>query len=447
MGTMAKTVFETLVDRLGSRMDAAVVDTAVQMLTGNTEEGLATYIDDTVVADPELQAYLTASAVNVDRQMLRGNEFAYMNAAIRDTKWLALISAMNGWVRSTAGGSYADFPTYLNSVGATVSPLIAELIMMALGTTAFTYSSAIVGAMHPYMDTVAFDAVFAGTPGILDDLTDLTSEAASVAVGDVPIMTANGDILAVGSRSKFNYILTDVSTVASADCTITIKYWNGNAWTAVSGSTDSTTGFSVNDGFITWTMPTDWVPSDFDSQSPPIKLQDDTEQELYYIIIERTAAVCAPDTPVLTWLQTVPEAVTVANGQLWGGCTQPPLALVHITGVDTCTTIPLEAAEHARFVTPGTGNNELKLKAISAWAANNITYTMQYVDQDGNTAQTQSQGAWTAAIAAGDTHNGAIDGADTGIRSVGDGGTIVTNNTTGVFAIVVNAYSRALGAK
>ena len=47
------------------------------------------------------------------------------------------------------------------------------------------------------------------------------------------------------------------SPIASTDHVLAYEYWNGSAWTVVSGLTDGTNALTQN-GQITWTKPTDW---------------------------------------------------------------------------------------------------------------------------------------------------------------------------------------------
>ena len=112
--------------------------------------------------------------------------------------------------------------------------------------------------------------------------------------------------------------------------------------------------------------------------------------------------------------------------------------------MDTCTVTVVQDPD-GRFEWPGTTNNALKLVAITDFA-DDITLTLAYTDQDGNSAS-DAHSAWSAAIAAGDTNNVTLDSGDTAIQGVLATTSVVTNATTGVFLVVANAYARSIAAK
>ena len=435
---MNATMFETLTDRLTGRVQAAITTPAPEMLSANTEEGLAAYIDEGS-EDPLFQAAMLPLAANVDRQVLAPNVRAYLDSMLNNSTWKAFLQGLNAYVISENGGSHATFAAWLNSESATAHPLAAELIYAALGEAAFGMTDAIVGAMHPYMKLISFDRVFVGTMGAL---ADDTADAASVAVGDVAIFIADDDIVAFGSRHRFNRIFVELGTLASQDAEMHAYYWNGADYVELS-LTDHTTGLSVNGGLIEWTMPADWVPANNDMQGTPARFHADFEEELYYVILQRQSdAMVTP--PIATWFQMIPEAITDSAGRLYG-VDQPPLAFVRITAQNEATIVAVQDAQYDRFVPPGVGNNELKLVALTKFAQN-ITFTLPYTDENG-VASTKAQAAWNAAIAAGDTHNLTLD-TDTGVRAVTPGAaTIATDNTAGIFAVIMDAYSRSIGAK
>lgn len=76
---------------------------------------------------------------------------------------------------------------------------------------------------------------------------------------------ANGDWVVIGGPQPFLGVAIDQVTLNSNTATLTVEYWNGSAWTAVSNMVDGTIASSVRtlgqDGQITWTIPTDWVVS------------------------------------------------------------------------------------------------------------------------------------------------------------------------------------------
>lgn len=72
-----------------------------------------------------------------------------------------------------------------------------------------------------------------------------------------------GDFVAIGSRSRFSRVIFDSANgTAGATGVVTWQYWNGSAWTALSGVTDDTTSFTaaVSDGqILRYTEPSDWA--------------------------------------------------------------------------------------------------------------------------------------------------------------------------------------------
>lgn len=101
----------------------------------------------------------------------------------------------------------------------------------------------------------------AGSPVYVDE----TAEFNSAAAGDVnpwpPAGEAIGDQFAIGFADKFGTLSIDVGTVGT-DGTLTWKYWNGSAWVALEGVTDSTTGFTASGvNTVIWTVPPDWKKS------------------------------------------------------------------------------------------------------------------------------------------------------------------------------------------
>lgn len=437
MGLLTKTAFEALTDKLARRIIAAVETPAGDMLAGNTTDGLTRYLD-TATEDPFLQAALLRPAAEVDRQALGPGLAAYLDDALGNTAWASFCSTIAAYVTSDEGGGYASLAAYLSAVGATVHPLVAEVFRKGPGAGVFSADGVVVGAIHPKMDTFAFERVYTGAQG---SLVDDTEDAADAIADDVALFEADDDVLVLCSRRRFSAVALALGTVASADVGLAAKYWNGSAWATLS-LTDLTTGLSEDGGLISWTIPTDWEPCHMDMQGTPAAFEDTELGDLYCVILQRTEdTVVTP--PVATWLRCIPEAVTLEGRLL--GIDQPPLALVRITGANTCDVTVLNDAAWQSFVCPGVANNELKLVALTDIGAS-LTFTLGYTDQDGNAA-TKAQTSWSSP-SAGDTKNLALATSDTGLRSVdADTCAVTTDATAGLFAIVANDYPRTIGAK
>ena len=73
---------------------------------------------------------------------------------------------------------------------------------------------------------------------------------------------ANGDWLVVGDVTPFAGVAVDMDANVNGNAaTLTVQYWNGSAWTAVSGLSDGTSAGGVTlaqDGDVTFDEPTSW---------------------------------------------------------------------------------------------------------------------------------------------------------------------------------------------
>lgn len=82
---------------------------------------------------------------------------------------------------------------------------------------------------------------------------------------DVEVLTgtpAVGDAVYFGSENaKFGKITLALTTAGVGTWTVAWEYWNGSAWTALSGVTDGTTAFTATaDTYdVTFTVPSDWA--------------------------------------------------------------------------------------------------------------------------------------------------------------------------------------------
>ena len=434
MGLLTVTQFQNLTDLMYQRI-AAVVAGAPNMLVGNTAEGLATYLDG-ATGDPDLQTALLSACAGVDRLALSANQGAFLARIVAEPKWQALAKAIQSYVTTDAGGGYASLGAYVDALGATVHPLVAE-VFRVLGDNALGG-----GVMHPKMDLVSFDRVYTGVQG---SLVDDTTDAGSTTTADVALFAADNTVIVLGSKHRTSGVLLDLSTLASVDVGLLGYYWNGSAWAALT-LTDHTGGLSVNGGLIEYTLPDDAVPHNRDMQGTPAYFDATQTGELYYVILQRTTdTVVTP--PVATWIKTVPEAIAITpGGTSLFGVDQPPIALIRITAANVAVVTVIQQPDYARFAAPGTANNALKLVAVTH-LADNVTVTLGYTDQDGN-AGSKAQTAWTQPIAAGAVENVTLANGDTAIRSlVAANCSISTTATHGVLALVVDDYPRAIAAK
>lgn len=110
-------------------------------------------------------------------------------------------------------------------------------------------------------------------------ITEETRDANGSANADwtvFPASEATSDYVAFGYTSTFKQIKFDYANgTAGVGGVVTWEYWDGDSWTALSGVSDATTGFTatVADGRVTsWTIPSDWATTTISS-----------DEELYYV--------------------------------------------------------------------------------------------------------------------------------------------------------------------
>lgn len=105
-----------------------------------------------------------------------------------------------------------------------------------------------------------------------NDTTDLNDIGGA---GDVPVhpaTTANNDAFYFGMTDKFEYLLVDVTTAATATgAGTTWEYYDGTTWSAltVTDDSDGGNGFATNGTgrfVLSWTAPTDWTPTTVTNQ-------------------------------------------------------------------------------------------------------------------------------------------------------------------------------------
>lgn len=138
-------------------------------------------------------------------------------------------------------------------------------------TTTFNYEA----AFNPSGLDVLIRARNQGLPtaAVADDggvLTDETTEANSGTTNDMtltPATPAQNDAYYWGHPEQFPQMKINVSTAATS-LGLVWEYWNG-AWTALSGVTDGTSGFtSTGLAYVSWTLPGDWATTTINSQGP-----------------------------------------------------------------------------------------------------------------------------------------------------------------------------------
>lgn len=415
---LTSTEIHNLTDKVAAMLalEMAGLDTLV---TGSTVNSVRKLLED--VVDATAEDALGSYATTVDRFALggvSGNRYSALLPILNRSPYQEFISALDGYVRSANGGANTSLDSALTAASATLHPLFAEACRQGRLQTSFTAAN----IFAPNYLMRAAQRVYQGADG---SLSEETTDAGSATSADVTLFASDDDCLYIGDRNKFTHISVALSTVASADITATVKYWNGAAWVAVSGLSDQTVGFTKN-GRITWTAPSDWAPGYLQGDGATA-FADKTP--LYYLRISRTANTLVTP-PTGTCIQIAPSPLYI-SGTTQLGVNQGPLAICRITGVNTISVESLLAVDYARWKAPA-----IRFKWLGQAPGASLTPTISYTNQDGNNV-TQAQGSWTPGAALA-TQAVTLNGADTGVRAILTSSWAVTTTLTeGCFAVEV----------
>ena len=174
-------------------------------------------------------------------------------------------------------GTVTDGSAVLSSgsVSFTEADLGKDITVEGAATTGVTITAV---DKAPIDNAAQFDASTGKSVDLTADLND--SDA-----GDVlpfPASEAAGDLFIIGHRAQFSSVTVDIGT-AGVGGAVTWKYWDGSAWTALSGVTDGTAGLTSAAGVhtLTFTKPGNWATRRFNEK--------DNNVLLYYIAAEVTA--------------------------------------------------------------------------------------------------------------------------------------------------------------
>ena len=116
--------------------------------------------------------------------------------------------------------------------------------------------------------------------------TETTAKTDSIASDTLAFVLLTTQKLYLGFREKFACRYFLLGTVNTNAATLTVKYWDGTAYSAVEDLVDQTVGFTQS-GWISWKNVTGWTKAE---QSPV------TDEELYWIEISTSANLSAGTT-------------------------------------------------------------------------------------------------------------------------------------------------------
>lgn len=174
--------------------------------------------------------------------------------------------------------------------------------------TASTSSGAIIVSVAPtaLMNSplkTGVDGAQAADGAVQTDETTAANEATAGDVTLLPAAPAVSDAYYVGGARQFSSAQFNISTAGAGVWTVTWEYWNGTAWTALTGVVDGTTGFTVaGTNEVSFQVPTDWEYADVNSR------------QLYWIRGNVSAFTSATTQPLGTqiWIGGFPVDFTIA---------------------------------------------------------------------------------------------------------------------------------------
>lgn len=116
--------------------------------------------------------------------------------------------------------------------------------------------------------------------------TEITNNTQNVVSGDEAFVITTSDFLYVGYQGKFASRHFQFGTANTNSLSLTVEYWDGDAWTDVEDVVDQTLGFT-QDGFVSWQNKDDWETTTVAPAS---------DRELYYVRVSVSADASAGTT-------------------------------------------------------------------------------------------------------------------------------------------------------
>lgn len=145
----------------------------------------------------------------------------------------------------------------------------AALVPFPRGTrhlfmTPRNFATAVVAriAINPWLTILKTTDALVTAPTDYSDAAQDGSTSTSVVLSSLDTL-ANDGALYVGAGRPFGGVDIDIDGANGNASVLTVEYWDGDEWqdiTAVDGTDDSGATFG-QDGAVTWTTPSDWVPT------------------------------------------------------------------------------------------------------------------------------------------------------------------------------------------
>lgn len=125
-------------------------------------------------------------------------------------------------------------------------------------------------AINPYLAVLKTTDNLAATANTTD-YSAVAQDGSTASTSRVTLNSlstaANSDFVYIGGPRQFRGVAVDVQSTNSTASVMTVKAWDGAAWTDVSASDGTTTGGASlgQDGNVTWTVPTTWPAATLNS--------------------------------------------------------------------------------------------------------------------------------------------------------------------------------------
>ncbi len=164
---------------------------------------------------------------------------------------------------------------------------------------------------------------------ISDEMQDGDAENFAIDLFDT---AANGNFIYVGSWVQFRGAAVDLSAdVNAAVSTLTVNYWNGNAWTDISDTDGTQTGGNTTmgqDGDVTWTVPTDWERASLRETGDTLMTDSWAGADLYWTRWEVSVALDTVDLVQLRSLNRSTDYAGLLEGEGFDQAVDPDYACV-----------------------------------------------------------------------------------------------------------------------
>lgn len=240
------------------------------------------------------------------------------------------------------------------------------------------------GVMIGNYTRVAVGQSFTDDGGVFVDVTTDLNDAGADDVLIYPAVEAIGDAFYVGDDQLFGGVEIDMGVVGVGVTAIQAwEYWNGVAWTALTGMVDSSVAGGDTfgqDGFLTFSINSDWVKNEVNSSSK-------------YWIRARMLVVYATTEPIATqaWLLTLNSGIGL-RVPVTGYLTDISLSAETVsgTGDSIFNVVNLSRGTGAFFTLAGALKTENVAMNQELYFEKDDELLLQMLTEDGTTEYTNS---------------------------------------------------------